>query len=333
MERNVARIHLARRTLLSGAAVVGGLAAPAVRAQPGGRTIRIVVGFPAGQATDTIARLWAERLADGSRDTYIVDNRPGQGGSLALGTVARAAPDGTTMMLAHMSALATNPHLYRSVPYDTLKDFDAAGLMADLPFVLVCNPGLPVRDLGEFIRFVRENPDRLTNASSGNGTVSHLAMEEFKRLAGGLRITHVPYRGSALGVTDVLAGTVSLALETAASTIPHIQAGRLRALAAGSSQRLAALPELPTLQELGFPGFTAVTWLMVVFPAGVPRELLTATHAAIERTMRVPEVEQRLVSIGAVPRYSASPDEAAAYMRQEFAHWGEVVRRSGTTLD
>ncbi len=331
MERNVPhRIHLARRSLLAAAA--GGLAAPAVRGQPGGRTIRIVVGFPAGQATDTVARLWAERLADGSRDTYIVDNRPGQGGSLALGVVARAAPDGTSMMLAHMSALATNPHLSRSVPYDTLKDFDAAGLMADLPFVLVCNPGLPVGNLEEFIRFVRANPDRLTNASSGNGTVSHLAMEEFKRLAD-LRITHVPYRGSSLGVTDVLAGTVSLALETAASTIPHVQAGRLRALAAGSSQRLAALPDVPTLQELGFPGFTAVTWLMVVFPAGVPRELLTATHAAIGRTMRVPEVEQRLLSIGAVPRYSASPDEAAAYMRQEFAHWGEVVRRSGTVLD
>ena len=325
-------IPLARRSLLAAAA--GGLVVPAVRAQSGGgRTIRILVGFPAGQATDIVARLWAERLAEGSRDVYIVDNRPGQGGSLALGQVARAAPDGTTMMLAHMSALATNPHLYRSVPYDTLKDFDAAGLMADLPFVLVCNPQVPVRSLEELIRYARANPDRLTNASSGNGTVSHLAMEEFKRLAGGLRITHVPYRGSALGVTDVITGTVQLALETAASTIPHIQAGRLRALAAGTSQRLAALPDLPTLQELGFPGFTAVTWLMVIYPAGVPRELLAATHATIERTMRVPEMEQRLLSIGAVPRYSAGPEEAAAYMRQEFVHWGEVVRRSGVTLD
>lgn len=331
MERTVTRTPLARRSVLAAAASC--LAAPAVvRAQPGGRTIRIVVGFPAGQATDTVARLWAERLGAGSRDTYIVDNRPGQGGSLALGTVARAAPDGTTMMLAHMSALATNPHLYPSVPYDTLKDFDAAGLMADLPFVLVCNPGLPVRNLEDLIRFARANPSRLTHASSGNGTVSHLAMEEFKRLAD-VRITHVPYRGSALGVTDVLSGTVSSALETAASTIPHVQAGRLRALAAGSGQRLAALPDLPTLQELGFPGFTAVTWLMAVFPARVPRELLAATHAAIERTMRVPEVEQRLLSIGAVPRYSAGPDEAAAYMRQEFARWGEVVRRSGVTLE
>src|SRR5215204_7164669 len=152
MERNAPPIHLARRGLLTAA---GSLAAPAVRAQPGGRTIRIVVGFPAGQATDTVARIWVERLADGSRNTYIVDNRPGQGGSLALGTVARAAPDGTTMMLAHMSALATNPHLYRSVPYDTLKDSDTAGLTADVPFVLVCNPRIPAQNLDELIRFAR----------------------------------------------------------------------------------------------------------------------------------------------------------------------------------
>ncbi|HYZ30973.1 MAG TPA: tripartite tricarboxylate transporter substrate binding protein [Crenalkalicoccus sp.] len=321
-------IQLRRRHLLAAAAA--GLARPALA--QGGRVIRIVVGFPAGQATDTVARIWAERLSVDARDTYIVDNRPGQGGSVALGTVARAAPDGTTMMLAHMSALATNPHLYRSVPYDTLKDFDAAGLMADLPFVLVCNPSVPVHNVAELIESAKREPDQLTNASSGNGTVSHLAMEEFKRVAG-VKITHVPYRGSSLGVTDVIAGTVSLALETATSTIPHIQAGRLRALGAGSRQRLAALPDLPTLGEQGFPGFSAVTWLMVIYPAGVPRELLTATHASIQRCMAVPEVEQRLLQAGAVPRYSTSPDEAKIFMRQEFAHWGEVVRQSGVLLD
>ncbi len=261
-----------------------------------------------------------------------MDNRPGQGGSIALGALARATPDGTTMMLAHMSALATNPHLYRNVPYDTLKDFDAAGLMADLPFVLVCHPSVPVHNVEELIRHARANPDALTNASSGNGTVSHLAMEEFKRLAG-IRIVHVPYRGSSLGLTDVIGGTVSLALETATSVMPHIQAGRLRALAAGSRERLAALPDLPTLREQGFANFSAVTWLMVIYPAGVPQDLLTTTHAAIERTMRVPEVEQRLLGIGAVPRYSANPEDAQTFMRQEFAAWGEVVRRSGVILE
>lgn len=319
---------IVRRALLAAGALA--LAAPALAQQ--GRLVRIVVGFPPGQATDIVARLWAERLSAVSRDTFIVDNRPGQGGSLALGTVARAAPDGTTMMLAHMSALCTNPHVFRSVPYDTLQDFEGAGVMADLPFVLVCNPSLPVRNLQELVRYARANPDRLSNASSGIGQVSHLAMEEIKRL-NNVQITHVPYRGSALGVADVINGTVQLALETAAATIPHIQAGRLRALASGTRERLAGLPDVPTLAEQGMPGFSAVTWLMVVYPMGVGRETLLQTHGWIERTMRVPEAEQRLLQIGAVPRFSASPSEAQALLREEFQRWGEVVRRTGARLD
>lgn len=330
------RIGIARRRFLGAAAGLVGAAPAVAQHAPGapaaGRVVRMVVGFPAGQATDTIARLWVERLGADTRDTYIVDNRPGQGGSIACAQVARAPADGTLMMLAHMSALATNPHLYRSVGYDTLKDFESAGLLADVPFVLVVNPSLPVRTLEDLVRHARTHPNTLTNASSGNGTVSHLAMEEFKRVAG-LQITHVPYRGSSLGLTDVIAGNVAIALETATSVIPHIQAGRLRPLAAGTAQRLASLPELPTLSEQGFPGMTAVTWLMAIYPTGVGREVLEATHAAITRTMRVPEVEQRLLSIGTVPRYSASPAEATAYMRDEFNRWGEIVRRSGVVLE
>lgn len=323
-----------RRVLGAAAALAGGAPAFAQHPQggPGGRVVRMVVGFPAGQATDSVARLWVERLGAEARETYIVDNRPGQGGSIALAQVARAPADGGLMMLAHMSALATNPHLYRNVGYDTLKDFDAAGLVADVPFVLAVNPSLPVRTLEELVRHARANPNTLTNASSGNGTVSHLAMEEIKRVAD-MRITHVPYRGSSLGLTDVIAGNVSMALETAAAVLPHLQAGRLRALAAGSAARLASLPELPTLGEQGFPGLTAVTWLMAIYPAGVAASVLEATHAAITRTMRVPEVEQRLVAMGTVPRYSASPAEAQAYMREEFTRWGAIVRRSGVVLE
>lgn len=319
------RAALPRRALL-----LAPLASPALAQS--GRVIRIMVGFPPGQATDIVTRIWAERMGAGARDTFIVDNRPGQGGSLALGALARSAPDGTTLMVAHMSALCTNPHVYRSVPHDTLRDFEVAGLLADLPFVLVANPALPVTDLASLKRYAQANPDRLANASSGIGQVSHLAMEEVKRI-NDLRITHVPYRGSALGVTDVINGTVQLALETAAATVPHIQAGRLRALAVGTRQRLPALPEVPTMQEQGMEGFTAVTWLMATYPAGVGRETLLATHAAIARTMQVPEVEARMVGMGVVPRFSASPDEAQAYLREEYARWGEVVRRTGARLD
>lgn len=319
---------IARRGLLAAGAAA--LAAPALA--QGGRVIRITVGFPPGQATDMVARLWAERWAALTRESVIVDNRPGQGGSLALGALARAQPDGTSLMLAHMSALCTNPHVFRSVPYDTLRDFEGAGLMADLPFVLVCHPSLPVRTLAELVQHARANPDKLSNASSGIGQVSHLAMEEIKRL-NGISITHVPYRGSAAGITDVLNGRVELALETAASTLPHIQAGRLRALAAGTRERLASLPDVPTLGEQGMPGFTAVTWLMAVYPTGVGRDALLATHANIERTMRTPEAQERLLALGAVPRFSRSPEEAQSFLREEFARWGEVVRRTGARLD
>jgi tripartite-type tricarboxylate transporter receptor subunit TctC len=326
----VIRNPIGRRAVLGGAA---GLAvAPGAFAQPGKRTVRIIVGFPAGQATDTVARLWVERMGSRSQDAYIVDNRPGQGGSIALGQLARSAPDGTTMMLAHMSALCTNPHAYRSVPYDTLKDFDCAGLVADLPFVLVCNPSLPVSNVQELIRYAQANPGKLTNASSGNGTVSHLAMEEVKRI-GKMEITHVPYRGSSLGLTDVIAGTVQVALETATSTIPHIRDGRLKALASGTQKRLASLPDLPTLSEQGIPGVTAVTWLMALYPKGTARETLKETFDTINVTMRGPEIEQRLLTIGAVPRYSASLEEAQNFMREEFVRWGEIVRRNNVEME
>ncbi|WP_458098066.1 Bug family tripartite tricarboxylate transporter substrate binding protein [Roseomonas sp. WA12] len=322
--------HIGRRAVLGAAAGLGPV--PRTMAQPPKRVVKIMVGFPAGQATDTVARLWVERMTSRSPDNFIVDNKPGQGGSVALAQLARSAPDGTTMMLAHMSALCTNPHFYRNTPYDTLKDFDAVGLIGDLPFVLVANPSLPVSNLEDLVRYTRARPGQLTNASSGNGTVSHLAMEELKRLMG-MEITHVPYRGSSLGVTDVIAGTVSLALETATSTIPHIQSGRLKAIAAGTEKRLASLPDVPTLIEQGVAGLTAVTWLMSIYPRGVGQETLAATHAAIDATLRGPEIEDRLLSIGAVPRYSSGPDEAAAYMRSEFARWGEIVRRNNVSME
>ncbi|MES2186588.1 MAG: tripartite tricarboxylate transporter substrate-binding protein [Pseudomonadota bacterium] len=324
-------LSLRRRTLLLAGAAAGSAAAFAQPAATG-KVVKIVVGFPPGQATDIVARLMADKLHLATGDNYIVDNKPGQGGSLALGQLAKAPADGSVMMLAHMSALCTNPHMYKSVPYDTLKDFEAVGLVGDLPFVLVCNPGLPVNNVQELIAYAKANPEKLTNASSGNGTVSHLALEEFKRRAG-IKITHVPYKGSAQGLTDVVAGNVSMALETAAGVQPFVQGGKLRALGAGTSKRLTGVLAVPTIAEQGFPGFSAVTWLMLLYPAGTPRAHVEATFKAMNGAMQTAEVEQRLLAVGALPRYSKSPGEADAYMKTEFKDWGEVVRRSGTTLD
>lgn len=296
------------------------------------QVVKIIVGFPPGQATDIVARLMAEKLPSVTGNTYVVDNRPGQGGSLAMGALAKSTADGSVMMLTHMSAVATNPHMYKSVPYNSLKDFEAVGLLGDLPFVLVCHPSLPVNSVQELVQYAKEHPGQLTNASSGNGTVSHLAMEELKRRSG-MNILHIPYKGSGPGLTDVMAGQVSLALETAAAVQPLVQSGKLKALGAGTTQRLDFLPDVPTIAEQGFENFRAVTWLMLLYPAGADKNLVAQTAEAIKKTMQTTEVDARMRQIGAIPRFSSSSNEAAAYIRSEYAYWGDAVKQSGVRLD
>jgi tripartite-type tricarboxylate transporter receptor subunit TctC len=317
-----------RTVLLSGAAAT---LSPSAFAQStgSGKVVKILVGFPAGQATDIVARLLADQLRTATGDNYIVENRPGQGGSLALGQLAKAPKDGSVMMLAHMSAVATNPHIYQSVPYDSLKDFEAVGLVGDLPFVLVCNAALPFKNVQDMVQYAKANPDKLNNASSGNGTVSHLAMEEIKRKAG-ITIAHIPYKGSVAGLTDVVSGNVSVALETASAVRPHIESGRLRALAVGSAKRLPGLlANVPTLSEQGFENFNAVTWLMVLYPAGTAKATVGNTFTGLNTITASAEVQQRLQATGLQLRSSNAPEEAAAYLRSEVNHWGEVVKRSG----
>jgi tripartite-type tricarboxylate transporter receptor subunit TctC len=326
----MARTQVRRRQfLLAGAALT---ASPWALGQGTAKTVKILVGFPAGQATDAVARLMAESLRGTTAQSYIVENRPGQGGSIALSELARAPADGSVMMLAHMSAVCTNPHLYKRVSYDSLKDFEAVGLVGDLPFVLVCHAALPIQNVQDLIAYAKANPDKLSNASSGNGTVSHLAMEEFKRRAG-ISIVHVPYKGSVPGLTDVAAGNVSIALETAAGVAPLIQSGKLRPLAVGTSRRLEGMPNVPTMQEQGLGDFDAATWLMVLYPRGVRKELVHGTFEAMRTSLRTPSVELRLIASNCLPRYSVDPGTADSYLRAEYAKWGEVVRRSGVKLE
>lgn len=324
-------LNLNRRDFVTIAAGMG-MAGSTLAQGSKGSVVKIMVGFPPGQATDTVARILADSMSKLTGSSYIVDNRPGQGGSLAMGAVAKSPADGSVMMLTHMSAVATNPHLYKSVPYDSLKDFEAVGLLADLPFVLVCHPSMPFNNVEQLVRYAKANPGRLTNSSSGNGTVSHLAMEQFKSRAG-VDILHVPYRGSSPGLTDMMAGQVSMALETAAAVQPLIQSGRAKALGVGTLQRLASMPDVPTIAEQGYRDFNAVTWLMLVYPAGTDKQLVANTFAALNKAMQTEEVDAKIRQIGAIPRLSKSPAEAASFIKSEYSHWGSVVKKSGVRLD
>jgi tripartite-type tricarboxylate transporter receptor subunit TctC len=292
------------------------------------KVVKVIVGFPAGQATDQVARLLSEKLQSLTNDNYIVENRPGQGGSIALGQLARSPNNGTVMMLAHMSAIATNPHIYKSISYDSQKDFSAAGLVGDLPFVLAVNPNIPAKNLKELVEYSKTTNVPMSNSSSGIGTVSHLALEEFKRRAG-IQSLHVPYNGSVAGLTDVIAGNLTMALETASAVRPHVESGKLRVIAVGSSKRLGGVyKDIPTFIEQGYKDFTAATWIMFIYPQGTPRAEINTFYSALSKVMSTPEVEQKLISIGCIPRTSTSVEEANQYLQKEFLNWGEIVNRN-----
>ncbi len=240
-------------------------------AAQGNKVPRIVIGFPAGQGIDLVSRIVADAMREEVGETVIVENKPGQGGSIALGQVARATPDGATILISAMAALVVAPHLYKNVTYDTSTSFAPVGRVVDMPMVLVVHPSLPVKTLPELIDYVKARPDKLSHSSSGNSTVSHIAMEELKH-ATGMKILHVPYQGSAAAMNDLIAGNVQIAMDTVAATQAHIKAGRLRLISAGGLERMPFFPDTPTIAEQGFPGFEANAWIGMLLPASTPRE-------------------------------------------------------------
>ncbi len=295
------------------------------------RTTRIVVGFPPGQATDLVARMLGERLGAALGETVIVENRPGQGGSGALATLATQPPDGATMVLAPLASLVANPHLYRKVGYDSLKDFEHVALVADLPLLMVVNPSLPVTNLAELVAYAKANPGKLTHPSSGNGTLSHLGMEDLKRRAG-LSIVHVPYPGSPRAMADLVGGAVQVGMDTVAVTQPFIQSGRLRLIATAYGERLPQFPDTPTIAEQGYPGYSLSAWLGIVVPAGTPAARVQQLSTALVAIVRSPDVAQKYAAIGALPR--TMPAEAFhAFVQREFERWGAIVKASGATVD
>ena len=328
LRRRVAGLGAALLAAPLGAAL--GTLPAASRAQSGAVT-RILVGFPPGQATDQVARLIAERLVSALGSPVIVENRPGQGGSLALAQLARAPADGSVLTLSALAGYSVNPYLYKSVQYDSVRDFAPIAMVADLPLALAVHPSVPANTLAELVAYARANPEKLAHCSSGNGTLSHLLMEDLKQRAG-IRILHVPYQGSPKAMVDLIAGNVQVGLDTVTVVQPHVKAGRLRMIAAGTKSRLAAFPDVPTIAESGYPGFEAVAWIALAAPAGTPVALRERINAEVTRALRDPDFAGRMLAIGALPRPS-TVDEFGSFLRSEQQRWKALVERSGVSVD
>lgn len=293
---------------------------------PDKKPIRLVVPFAPGGATDVLARTVAGSLGESFGSSVIVENKPGAGTVIAAEAVAKSPADGHTLLMATSTTLAINPSIYRKLPYDPVKDFVPVAMVATVPFVLVVNPALvPVGSLTELVAFVREK--QLSYASAGKGTMHHLAAELFKSVTN-LDLVHVPYRGSALAITDVVAGQVPMMFTDLAPAMPHIASGKLRAIAVTTTRRVASLPQVPTIAESGYPGFEAVAWQGVVAPAGTPRQVVELLGREIGRIVAKPAVEQRIAGAGMLA--NPMPTEAlSAYVVAEIERWRPIVMASG----
>ncbi|HEY4374448.1 MAG TPA: tripartite tricarboxylate transporter substrate binding protein [Burkholderiales bacterium] len=295
------------------------------------RPIRLVVPFPPGGATDIASRLIAEHMSADWKQAVTVDNRPGAGGNIGSDVVAKSPPDGYTLIMGVTGSHAINISLYAHMPYDPVKDFEAISQVAVVPNVVVVHPSVPARTLQEFVALAKKEPGKINYASLGNGTAAHLTMEMFKTAAG-INLTHIPYKGSAPAVSDLLAGQVQAMIDGLPSALPHVQAGKLRALALTSAKRSPAAPDLPTIAESGYPGFSADAWSGLFAPKGTPKPVLDKLALETQKILKTPEVRKRLGELGAEP-IGSSPAEFTQFVQHEIEKWARVVKASGARLD
>jgi tripartite-type tricarboxylate transporter receptor subunit TctC len=311
--------------------IAGLLAAPAWAQDPvqtyPGRAIRIIVPFPAGGAADALPRIVAEKLSTRWGQPVIVENRVGASGSIGAEAVARADPDGYTLLATPPAPLVINPSLYAKLPYDPAQ-FVPVSVMAAIPSVLLVNAEkVPSSTLQQFVALVRANPDKFNYASQGTTTVSFLTTEMFKTAAGGLKITHVPYKGTAPGLAALLAGEVEVMFDNLGVTVQHVRSGRLKALAVGSERRVPALPDVPAMAEF-YPGFVSIAWFSVSAPPRTPVSIAEKLSLAIGETLRQPEVAKRLADLSAEP-IASTPAAMAALMKEDAERWRAVIRAAG----
>jgi len=317
------KVIIHHSSFIIGCALAAGIASAQ---QYPARAIRLVVPAAPGGGTDITARIIAPKLSEYLGRPVVVENRAGAGTMIGSEAVARAAPDGYTLLMG-VSTLAINPAMYKKVAYDALKDFAPISQVVSLPNVLVTHPSLPAKTVKELVAFARARPGQLHFASAGVGTNPHLSMELFLSMAG-LRMIHVPYKGAGPGVIDLVAGHVPVMAPSILSGLPHVKSGRLRALGVTSAKRAGGVPEIPTIAEAGVPGYESVQWFGVLAPTGTPREIVGRLHGEIVRLLQVADIRGRLSGDGADP-VGSSPEEFATFLRAETVKWAKVVKDAG----
>jgi tripartite-type tricarboxylate transporter receptor subunit TctC len=308
------------------AAIAGGSAA-----EYPNRPVTLVVAFTPGGASDVLARILGRKLEQILGQPFVIDNRPGAGGNVAAEAVAHSAPDGYTLLAGNNAILATNAALYKKINFDPEADFAPIGLIGSQANILVVNPALPVKSMAELIALAKANPGKLNFASSGHGLAAHLAGELFKAEAK-IDIVHVPYKGAAPALQDVIAGHVQMMFATASSVVPHIQDGKVRPLAVATLKRTAVLPDIPTIDELGIKNFDATTWHGLVAPARTPKDIVATLNQALVATLDDPGVRKSLADLG-VDIIGGTPEDFAAYIKSEIPKWTAIIKASGAKLD
>jgi len=295
------------------------------------KPIRLVVPFPPAGGTDVLSRSLAQAITASSKWIIVVDNKPGAGGNIGLDATAKAPPDGYTIAMGQTANLAVNPALYASMPFDPLKDFAPIALISSQPLILVVNANSPYKTLKDLVDAAKQSPGKINMASSSNGTIGHIGGELFQRRAG-IKMTHVPYKGAGAAVTDLMGGNVDCFFGNSQAVGGQVTGGRLRALAVTSPQRLASFPTVPTVAELGYPGFEAATWSGLVAPAGTPPAIVARLNAEANKALGSSELKAKLAEEGSTP-LGGTPQQFADFIRKEHAKWGAAVREAGIKLD